>query len=312
MAEPVALLALVIDAAIGWPGALYARLGHPVGGFARVIGWCERVGNRADRDERVRRLLGVATMLLLVGGTAAIVWAIERAAWALLGGWGWVASAVLAWPALAQRSLFTHVRAVADPLGGGDLAGARRAVAMIVGRDVAALDEAGVARGGIESLAESFCDGVVAPLFWLLVLGAPGVWAYKAINTADSLIGHREPRWCAFGWAAARIDDAANLIPARLAGVLLCLGGGGGWRVMWRDCRRHASPNAGWPEAAMAGVLDVALAGPVTYDGVVHHKPWIGGGGRQAARGDVARALHVYGRGCALLWIVAGGVAWLR
>ena len=180
---------------------------------------------------------------------------------------------------------------------------------MIVGRDVAALDEAGIARAAIESLAESVCDGVVAPLFWLLVAGLPGLWAYKAINTADSLIGHREDRWRAFGWAAARTDDIANLLPARLSGVLLCLVGGG-WRTMLRDARNHASPNAGWPEAAMAGALDLRLAGPIAYDGVILAKPYIGDGRTDATAADLRAALAVYRRACVLLLVIAGGIAW--
>jgi adenosylcobinamide-phosphate synthase len=228
------------------------------------------------------------------------------------GGWGWIAVALLAFPGLAQRSLFDHVRAVERPLASGDLVAAREAVGMIVGRDTAALDESGVARAGIESLAESFGDGVVAPLFWLLLLGLPGIWIYKAINTADSLIGHREEPWRAFGWAAARTDDLLNLIPARIAGGLLCLAGAGGWRVLWRDARQHASPNAGWPEAAMAGALGLRLAGPIAYDGVMHDKPWIGEGRAQAGVGDLRRALSIYRRACLLLWLVAGAAAWAR
>ena len=192
------------------------------------------------------------------------------------------------------------------------ISAARAAVAMIVGRDTAALDEAGVARAAIESLAESFCDGVVAPLFWLLLLGLPGIWAYKAVNTADSLIGHREDRWRAFGWAAARFDDLLNWIPARLSGVLICLAGGGGWRILRRDARRHGSPNAGWPEAAMAGALGLRLAGPIAYDGVMHDKPWIGDGTNAAGGENLDRALAVYVRACLLLWLIAGGAAWLR
>ncbi|HWW59347.1 MAG TPA: CobD/CbiB family cobalamin biosynthesis protein, partial [Sphingopyxis sp.] len=193
-----------------------------------------------------------------------------------------------------------------------DLPGARNAVGMIVGRDTAALDEAGVVRAAIESLAESFCDGVAAPFFWLLLLGLPGVWAYKAVNTADSLIGHREERWRAFGWAAARADDLMNLIPARLSGIILCLAGGGGWRTLWRDAGNHASPNAGWPEAAMAGALRLRLAGPVAYDGAMYDKPWIGDGASEADEGDLGRALAIYVRACLLLWLIAGGVLWLR
>lgn len=185
---------------------------------------------------------------------------------------------------------------------------------MIVGRDTAWLDAPGAARAAIESLAESFCDGVIAPLFWLLVLGLPGAWAYKAINTADSLIGHSEEPLRAFGWASARTDDFANLVPARLSALLICMAGADGWRVLWRDHGKHASPNAGWPEAAMAGVLGVRLAGPVRYDDVVAQKPWIGEG----AEADVAamrKARTVFVRACALAWFVAGvlagGVQWL-
>jgi adenosylcobinamide-phosphate synthase len=283
LAEPVATAALMLDAAIGWPAWLYARVGHPVGGFARLIDLAERRWNRADRSFAARRALGIVTMAALIALVAGSAVAIEAGVRSVLGSWAWVAVAVLAWPALAMRSLYAHVRPVAAALGAGDLPGARRAIAMIVGRDTDAL-----------------------------VGGLPGVWAYKAINTADSLIGHREPRWRAFGWAAARIDDAANLVPARMSGVLICLAGAGGWGTMWRDCRRHASPNAGWPEAAMAGALGIALAGPVAYDGVWHDKPWIGAGGRAATARDVERALGVYRLACVLLILFVGGVAWLR
>ncbi|MET0137492.1 MAG: adenosylcobinamide-phosphate synthase CbiB [Sphingobium sp.] len=311
MIEPVALSALLLDAMLGWPARVYRRIGHPVGGFARIIGACETRWNREAYGQRIRRLAGIATVLILlmIGGGGG--WLLQTVLLRWLGMWGWAPVAVLAWPALAQRSLFDHVRPVAAALRANDLQGARRAVGMIVGRDTAALDEAGVARAAIESLAESFCDGVVAPAFWLL-LGLPGVWAYKAINTADSLIGHYEERWRAFGWAAARTDDLLNLIPARLSAILICLAGRGGWRIMWRDARRHASPNAGWPEAAMAGALGVRLAGPVAYDGAVQDKAWIGDGRTDAGAEDIARALTLYVIACLLLWIVAGGTAWLR
>lgn len=307
----MALAALVLDAAIGWPNGLYRRIGHPVGLFAKLIRACETHWNRPERSFVTRRLLGVATMLLLVATVGGGAWLVQHLLLAWLGAYGWLAVAALAWPALAQRSLFDHVRPVATALAIGDLPAAREAVARIVGRDTTALDQAGVARAAIESLAESFCDGVAAPLFWLLLLGLPGVWAYKAVNTADSMIGHREPRWRAFGWAAARTDDLLNLVPARFSGVLLCLAGAGGWRILWRDARAHASPNAGWPEAAMAGALGLRLAGPIAYDGAMHAKPWIGDG-RHANAADIRRALQVYLRACLLLWLIAGGVAWLR
>jgi adenosylcobinamide-phosphate synthase len=310
MAEPVTLLALGLDAALGWPQSLYRRIGHPVGLFARLIHAADARWNRPEWSFAARRMLGAVTALLLiliVGGPA---WLIQSLLFAHLDAWGWAAVALLAWPALAQRSLFDHVRAVAVALDEDGLLAARTAVGAIVGRDTGALDESGVARAAIESLAESFCDGVAAPAFWLLLLGLPGVWAYKAINTADSLIGHREQRWRAFGWAAARTDDLLNLVPARLSGVLLCLAGGGGWRTLWRDAGRHASPNAGWPEAAMAGALGLRLAGPIAYDGVMYVKPWIGHGGERATALDIRHALRVCRVGCGLLWVIAGGAAW--
>lgn len=312
MAEPVALAALALDAAFGWPAWLYARIGHPVGAFARAIDAAERAWNRPERSAARRRAAGVLLLVLLVAATAALAWGATWLAYAALGRFGWIAVALMAAPGLAQRSLHEHVRAVRAPLVAGDLFAARAAVARIVGRDTARLDGAGVARAAIESLAESFCDGVVAPLFWLLVLGLPGVWVLKAINTADSLVGHRELRWAAFGWASARADDLAMGIPARLAGALLCLAGPGGWATMRRDARRHASPNAGWPEAAMAGVLGIRLAGSVSYDGIPRIKPWIGDGRARATPEDLARALQVHARACLLLWILAGACAWLR
>lgn len=312
MAEPIALAALAIDAALGWPAALYRCVGHPVGAFAAIIGRCEAMWNTPLHSEAAKRVAGVTTVLILIGVAGGIGWGLNWLMIGELGGWSWIGIALLAAPGLAQRSLFDHVRAVRDTLASGDLEAARSAVAMIVGRDVAALDEAGIARGAIESLAESFCDGIAAPLFWLLLFGLPGIWIYKAINTADSLIGHREPRWRAFGWAAARSDDLLNLIPARIGGALICLVSASGWGVMWRDARKHASPNAGWTEAAMAGALGLRLAGPVSYDGEMHTKPWIGDGRMDARASDISRALNLYLRACAALWLIAGVAAWAR
>ena len=304
----VELTALILDAALGWPTRLHARIGHPVGAFARIIAGCERRLNRSCFGTRRRRAGGVATLLILLMATVAAAWGAEQLIRHLLGSWAWVGLALVAWPALAQRSLFDHVLPVVQALEAGNLYAARRAVGHIVGRDTAALDEAGVARAAIESLAESFCDGVVAPLFWLLIGGLPGIWAYKAVNTADSLIGHREEPFAAFGWAAARFDDLLNLIPARLSGIFVCVAGLGGWHILWRDHGRHASPNAGWPEAAMAGALHIRLAGPVAYDGAYHAKPWIGGEGAEATPAHGRAALSLYIRACALLWLVVAAI----
>ena len=314
MAEPLAIGALALDAAFGWPERLYRRAGHPVGAFARIIVACETRWNRQDNPARRRRLAGVAAMLLLILASGGIAFAIEWSIRALAGAWAWLPLAFAAWPALAQRSLYDHYRPVAKALSEHDLTAARTAVGRIVGRDTGALDNAGVSRAAIESLAESFCDGVIAPLFWLCVLGLPGVWVYKAINTADSLIGHPEEPLRDYGWAGARIDDLANFIPSRLSAVLICLasveGFRNGWRIMWRDHGRHASPNAGWPEAAMAGTLGIRLAGPVRYDGIVSARPWIGDGG-EANLEAVRRAGTIFVRGCMLAWIAVGAMTWL-
>jgi adenosylcobinamide-phosphate synthase len=168
-----------------------------------------------------------------------------------------------------------------------------------------------VAVAATESLAESFCDGVVAPAFWFLVAGLPGLLACKAINTADSMIGHLDDRHRWFGWAAARLDDGVNWLPARLSGVLVALAGGGGFAVMRRDARHHASPNGGWPEAAMAGALRRRLGGPVSYDGMPAPRAWLGDGPSPDAA-DLARALGIYRRACLLLWLLVGGLSWLR
>lgn len=311
MAEPVALAALALDAVIGWPDWLYRCVGHPVGAFARFISACERRWNRPERCDATRRAMGVVTLVLLAGGTGLAAWALEAGMRQLAGDWAWPVVALAAWPALAQRSLLNHYRPVMAALERCDPPSAREAVSRIVGRDTEALNETAVARAAIESLAESFCDGVVAPLFWFMVLGLPGLWAFKAVSTADSLIGHPEPPLRAFGWASARCDDVLNWIPARLSAVLICLAGGGGWRVLWRDHGKHASPNAGWPEAAMAGALNIQLAGPVSYDGLWRDKPWIGEGPGPTVQ-SMRKAWGIYLRACALLWMIAGGIAWVH
>lgn len=311
MIEPVAAAALAIEALVGWPGRLHAVIGHPVGAFAALIAWCERRLNRQHWTDTARRAAGLLAMIVLLTIVITTAIFVEAQVRTIAGAWAWPLLALLAWPAVAARSLDDHVRPVHAALRRRDLPAARYAVQMIVGRDTAALDEAGVARAAIESLAESFCDGVVAPLLWLMLLGLPGAWTLKAINTADSLIGHREAPFGPYGWAAARLDDLAMLVPARLSALLLCLAGGGGWRILMRDHAAHASPNAGWPEAAMAGALGVRLAGPVVYDGALADKAWIGDGRHGVGAPDLARALSIYRRACVLLGVLAMGAAWL-
>ncbi len=307
----IVLAAAALEAVVGYPDALHRRIPHPVTWIGGLIAMLEAGLNLPSFSEGARRLLGVVTLLILVGVSGLAGWMIAR----IGGPWAVVIVGALG---LAQRSLFDHVRAVAKPLAKGDLAAARAAVGMIVGRDVERLDEAGVATAAIESLAESFCDGVVAPLFWFVVGGLPGLFVYKAVNTADSMIGHREPRWRSFGWASARFDDLLNLIPARLAAVLIALVGCGGWRAMLRDAGKHASPNAGWPEAAMAGALGVQLGGPAWYDGALSQRPVLGKG-RAATPADLTRALRLYLLAGVILWLMlalgglgAGGFAWPR
>ncbi|NYD91852.1 adenosylcobinamide-phosphate synthase CbiB [Sphingomonas melonis] len=296
------LVMLIAEAAFGYPRAWR----HPVVAVGALIDAVERRWNRGDAVRQ--RLGGVALLALLVGLSVLLGGAIERLAGQ---GWGLIAVVAIGTTGLAQRSLYDHVAAVLGPLARGDLPAARRAVAMIVGRDTGTLDERGVAVAAIESLAESFCDGVVAPAFWFLVAGLPGLFAAKAINTADSMVGHRTPRLVRFGWASARADDLVNWLPARLSGVLICLAGRSGWRTMWRDAHRHASPNGGWPEAAMAGALERRLGGAVSYDGEPAARAVLGAGPLPDAA-DLARALRIYRIACLLLWIVVGAPAWAR
>lgn len=307
----IVLAAAALEAVVGYPPALHRRVPHPIAWIGTLISMLETVLNRPVWGELARRLLGVAALLIIIGVSGLVGWLVAR----LGGPWAVVIVGTLG---LAQRSLFDHVQAVARPLNAGDLEGARTAVGMIVGRDVGRLDEGGVAAAAIESLAESFNDGVVAPVFWFVVCGLPGLFVYKAVNTADSLIGHREPRWRAFGWASARMDDLLNLIPARIAGPLFVLAGRGGWRIMLRDASRHPSPNAGWPEAAMAGALGVRLGGAAWYDGEIANHPVLGEG-RRAEPADLSRGLRIYLLACAMLWLMLalagmawGGLAWPR
>jgi adenosylcobinamide-phosphate synthase len=295
-------VAMAVDALSGWPSWLFARIGHPVTWLGRLISAIDAAWNRDSDPPAFRRAAGVAGALVVIALSVALGWMLQS-----LLPWGWieiVLVGVLAWPLVALRSLHDHVAAVATPLHAGDIVAAREAVSRIVGRDPATLDEAGIARAAIESLAENASDGIVAPVFWGALFGLPGILGYKAINTLDSMIGHRSERHEAFGWAAARIDDVANFIPARLTGflfVLLAARRSEALSCMTRDARRHRSPNAGWPEAAMAGALGVRLSGPRIYHGSATDEPWLNEGARDPLAADISRGLTIYRRAMLLL-----------
>lgn len=296
------LVAVVLDAALGWPPRLYARIGHPVSWLGRLIAALDARFNREVETASHRRMAGVVAAVSVIAVAAGMAFAIQ---WTLPAGWiGTLLLGIVAWPLLAVRAMHAHVAAVAVPLAGNDLAAARRVVSMIVGRDPALLDAGGISRAAIESLAENTSDGIVAPVMWGALLGLPGLAAYKAINTLDSMIGHRTPRHEAFGWAAARIDDLANLVPARLTALLFALASGRPRRALAcviGDARKHRSPNAGWPESAMAGALGVRLSGPRIYAGRVADEPWLNARGRDPEAADIARALAVYVRATGVL-----------
>jgi len=297
----IMLLALIIDAGMGWPKPLFAWIGHPVSWMGAIISALDHHLNRDNASDVARRAAGVFCAVAVIALATTAGWICSSL---LPRHWmgpslATFLAALLAWPLIAARSMHDHVNAVARPLAAGNIKMAREAVAMIVGRDPAQLDAAGVARAATESLAENTSDGIVAPIFWGVILGLPGIAAYKAINTLDSMIGHRTPRHEAFGWAAARIDDVANVIPARLTGLLFTAVATRprvALATMWRDARRHRSPNAGWPEAAMAGALGIRLSGPRSYGGETAPEPWLNGMAPDPGPGDLNRALALYRR----------------
>ena len=295
-------VAMAIDALLGWPEWLFGLLGHPVTWLGRLIDRMDAVWNRESDTPAFRRAVGTAAALTAIALPALLGWAVQTQ---LGAGWSRILVAgILAWPLVALRSLHDHVAAVEQPLQAGDIKAARAAVSRIVGRDPTTLDDTGIARASIESLAENTSDGVVAPVFWGAIFGLPGIIGYKAINTLDSMIGHRTPRHEAFGWAAARIDDVANFIPARLTGALFALLSIQPRVAMWCmicDGPRHRSINAGWPEAAMAGALGVRLSGPRIYHGEVENEPWLNADARDPLAADIAQALKLYRRAMLLL-----------
>ncbi len=313
----LALLAVAIEAFAGYPQRLFHAVGHPVSWMGRVIALADRNFNNKIRSFAQRLAAGAAalTLVLIITGSAAYFVRLGLAAAGLPAPAALTLTALVASSLIAQRSLAAHVLAVAESLESG-LSEGRAAAAKIVGRDVDGLDASGIASAAIESLAESYSDGVVAPAFWLALGGLPAGACCKAVNTADSMIGHRTERYAAFGFAAAKLDDLVNFCPARLSALWIVIAAlfmkgasaKNAWRTVRRDARGHPSPNAPWPEAAFAGALGLRLGGPRSYGAIKVADAWIGTGARPSAS-DILRALALYRRACAVHWLALATVA---
>src|ERR1700676_5253017 len=297
----ILIIAFGIEAVLAYPAAVFRAIGHPVSWIGALIAALDSALNRPDDSFAVRRAAGVATVLLLLAGSLGAGVVLETVATAVPY-FGFVIAILVVATLLAAGNLDQHVRGVAAAIRSEGLSGGRRNIAKIVGRDPDALNEAAICRAAIESLAENASDGVTAPALWFLVGGLPGMIAYKAINTADSMIGHMSERHRAFGWAAARLDDLVNLPASRLTGLMFVVAAvvvpgasaSSAWQAYRRDARQHRSPNAGWPEAAMAGALGLRLAGPRIYGGVLVDDAWMGDGRAEATAQDIDRALVIY------------------
>jgi adenosylcobinamide-phosphate synthase len=299
-------LALIVERLVGYPKPIYQRIGHPVEWMGQLISKLEADMNNGD----ARRWKGIAAVLLLLMIVAipAVIVSTILAQFA----YGWIVEALLATVFIAQHSMHEHVHAVVKGLN-MSLGDGRKAVGLIVGRNPATLDESGISRAALESLAENTSDGIVAPALWLALLGLPGIAMYKAINTADSMIGHRSERYREFGWAAARLDDLVNLPASRLSGLLIAAAAG--WndkqrgidalRAMWRDASKHQSPNAGWPESALAASLAVKFGGPRSYDGETVDLPWMGEGRETLTRDDISKGLRLFSTAMTMLFALS-------
>jgi adenosylcobinamide-phosphate synthase len=323
MADPtdralILIVAFGIEAVLAYPAPLFRAIGHPVSWIGALIGALDAKLNRPDYSDTMRRIAGVATVLVLLGISLGTGLALELVAHAVPY-LGFALMVVVVAMLIAAGNLDQHVRAVASALRSEGLAGGRQSIARIVGRDPDTLDEAAICRAAIESLAENASDGVTAPALWFLVGGLPGMIAYKAANTADSMIGHLSEQHRAFGWAAARLDDLVNLPASRLTGLMFVAAAAlvpdasaaTAWQAFRRDARLHRSPNAGWPEAAMAGALGLRLAGPRTYHGVLVDDHWMGDGRAEATAQDIDRALMIFRVGCAIALVIVAAIGLL-
>jgi adenosylcobinamide-phosphate synthase len=304
-----AALALLVERLFGYPKAIHHQIGHPVEWIGIFLSKLEVAVYDSDAEPLQARLRGVAALvalLIIVAIPAALV-----SAFLSTFRFGWIIEALLATTLISQCSLHEHVSAVGKGLD-ISLSEGRKAVSMIVGRDPAQLDESGVTKAALESLAENTSDGIVAPVLWYALLGLPGIMAYKAINTADSVIGHKSERYIYFGWAAARLDDLVNLPASRLTGLLFAGAaawtdkerGKIAWHAMWRDAPKHNSPNAGWPESALAASLGVKFGGPRSYEGHLVNLPWMGEGRETLNRDDIRKGLRLYGTAMTFLLLL--------
>ncbi len=287
------ITAAALDVIVGdpptWP--------HLVRFMGRAIEGCERLARRYFPGPNRLRWAGGLIVLVVAGGFAAATWGLMALATWLWPPWGWLAGVVVAFQCLSAGQLWREVDRTARALREGRIKLARRRLAMIVGRDVDHLDNEGIRRALVETLAENLNDAVVAPLFYLALGGPAAAVAYKAVNTMDSMLGYRDQRYRHLGMVPARVDDVAGWIPARLTALLIIascpllgLNPAGAWRSTVNHHGDHHSPNAGWPEAAAAGALDIRLGGPGSYHGRLVDKPWINPGGRAALDGDVSAA----------------------
>ena len=308
----VLLLALLIDRLIGDPDWIWRKVPHPVAAFGAGIKWLEIRFNRKSMSFRRRKWFGIIAILILLLASFVVGFFIHKLLLGL-GGAGVIIEALVASILLAQKSLVDHVCKVEKAFKQSSLVEARGAVSLIVGRETENLDESAICRAAIESLAENSSDGVVAPVFWFLILGLPGLFCYKLVNTADSMIGYKNERFKNFGWASARLDDVVNFIPARLTAFIVILTSGLfiNWKaaakaleVVRKDARHHHSPNAGFPECAFAGALDVKLLGPRIYSGKAVDEPFQNESGKMAGPADIYRAIRLFKRSMDVLFLI--------